>query len=361
MANEDLVFTLAWTDIDPAVLAGDGQQPGSDAFRRGITHFLQKQYEPFGGKIRVVFNDAAQTVAVTWTKPGSVQTVTQKALEALNRRDFAAAVLLFKAMLAKSPDDSTLLYNLGMVYSDQGQLDNAAACLRRAVALDPTHAHAVVALGVVNARAGDLQDAIETLEDAVRLDPSNTFAHQNLGACLLKSGDFQKAEQHFRMSLRTDPSNLQSQLGLAQTLESDERHSEADEIYQEIIRLAGHSPAGSFAKEGRTRIAHALLRAASDERPDVVMYCLGALERFQEMTEQQIASLGREIAILGMKGLDINDPERKYTLKSLPGQFSGLHLVSIMYTAFHKTSPGTDVGIDLSREYAQAEAMLEAR
>ena len=32
-----------------------------------------------------------------------------------------------------------------------------------------------------------------------------------------------------------------------------------------------------------------------------------------------------------------------------------------MYAAFQKTTRGTDVGIDLSREYAQAVAMLEGR
>ena len=34
--------------------------------------------------------------------------------------------------------------------------------------------------------------------------------------------------------------------------------------------------------------------------------------------------------MLGTKGLDVNDPAQKYSLRSLPGQFSGLHLVSIM-------------------------------
>ena len=43
----------------------------------------------------------------------------------------------------------------------------------------------------------------------------------------------------------------------------------------------------------------------------------------------------------------------KYTLLSLPGEFSGLHLISIMYAAFAHTSPVADVGIDLSSEYAQ--------
>ena len=103
------------------------------------------------------------------------------------------------------------------------------------------------------------------------------------------------------------------------------------------------------------------MRKAGSERPDVLMYCLGALERFEEMTDEQIQAIGREIAILGMRGLDINDPSQKYTLKSLPGDFSGMHLVSLMYAAFQRVAPGTDVGIDLSREYAQAVALFDAR
>ncbi|MFM8479115.1 MAG: hypothetical protein ACKOEO_25285 [Planctomycetaceae bacterium] len=42
--------------------------------------------------------------------------------------------------------------------------------------------------------------------------------------------------------------------------------------------------------------------------------------------------------LLGMgqslEALDINDPEPKYTLRSLPGTFSGLHLCCLMYAAF---------------------------
>jgi hypothetical protein len=34
--------------------------------------------------------------------------------------------------------------------------------------------------------------------------------------------------------------------------------------------------------------------------------------------------------MLGRNGLDINDPTDKYTLKALPGKFSGLHLLAVM-------------------------------
>jgi hypothetical protein len=64
-----------------------------------------------------------------------------------------------------------------------------------------------------------------------------------------------------------------------------------------------------------------------------------------------------EVAILGTKGLDINDPTKRYELKSLPGTFSGLHLLAIMYTAFGQMDPSLDSGIDFSKEYQAAMAL----
>lgn len=360
-ADDELVFTLCWDDIVPAVLPGDSQQAGSEALRRAVTHFLKGQYEPLGGKARIIFNDTDRTVTVRWAKRGGFQSVEDKAHEALARGDSGVALPLLKALAAAEPDNATLRYNLGMVHSDQGRLQEAKDLLRQAAALDPNNALIVVAIGVVHARAGDVTSAIETLEQAIRLAPDDSFAHQNLGACLLKQGEAARAESHFRTSLEGAPNNLQSLFGLAQTLETLECLHDADEIYHQIIKAAGHSPVGEWAKEGRTRIAHALLRKGGDERPDVLMYCLGALERFAEMNDQQIQEVGREIAILGMRGLDINDPDKKYVLKTLPGDFSGLHLVSIMYVAFQATDPGTDVGIDLSREYAAAKALYDSQ
>lgn len=357
MAGKEQSFVLSWADIEPAILPLAAREPGTEPFRRAVIQFLRQQYAAGGGKVRIVFNDAERLIEVHWsaTEPHDLE---QPAVDALNRHDFAAAVPLLKALIAKAPNDPSHLYNLGMVYSDQGRLTDAKEVLQQALSKRPEHVNTIVALGVVHARGGDLDAAIETLRHALIIEPGNSFAQQNLGACLLKQGNAREASEQFRASLQGDPGNIQSQLGLAQALETGGLLHDADEVYQSILKRAGHGQAAELAKEGRTRIAHALLRRTGDERPDVVMYCLGALERFQDMNDDAIAAVGREIAILGMKGLDINDPAQKYLLKSLPGSFSGLHLVSIMYAAFQKTSPDTDVGIDLSREYAQALAML---
>ena len=359
MAGEDLSFTLAWADIDPAILPPEARETGTDAFRIAVLEFLARQYESLGGKARIVFNDAERTLTVNWSAP-ELRSLEDRAVGALDRRDLATAIPLLKALIAKAPANPTHLYNLGMVYSDQGRLAEAKDLLAQVLAIAPSHTNSLVALGVVHARAGDADAAVKTLRHAVRLAPDNPAAHQNLGACLLKQGYAADAAAHFRQSLRSDPTNTQSQLGLAQALETDGQLHDADAIYQQVLQASGHGTVAELAKEGRTRIAQALLRRAGGERPDVMMYCLGALERFQDMGEPEVEAIGREIAILGMNGLDINDPDHKYTLKSLPGNFSGLHLLSLMYVAFKRVRPDADVGVDFSSEYAKARALHEA-
>jgi len=51
---------------------------------------------------------------------------------------------------------------------------------------------------------------------------------------------------------------------------------------------------------------------------------------------------------------DINDPEQKYALRTLPGTYSGLHLLALMYTAFKQIDPTMNSGADFDAEYKMA-------
>ena len=94
--------------------------------------------------------------------------------------------------------------------------------------------------------------------------------------------------------------------------------------------------------------------AGGGARPDAVFYCLDGLQKFRDLGDTKTRAVVFEIAMLGRSGLDINDSAKKYSLRSLSGNFSGLHLVSLMYTGMQLIDPTADAGIDLSGEYAQA-------
>ena len=84
------------------------------------------------------------------------------------------------------------------------------------------------------------------------------------------------------------------------------------------------------------------------------MYISSALQTFKKLGPQRRQAIALEIAVLGRNGLDINDPADKYTLKALPGKFSGLHLLAIMFTAFRQMDPTMETGADFSAEYQAA-------
>jgi tetratricopeptide (TPR) repeat protein len=262
-------------------------------------------------------------------------------------------------LLSDRPADVSILYNLGMALSDVGRLDDAEFHLRRALDIAPDFTNARVALGVALQRHGQTKEAIDELRQAVNRSPDNPWAQRNLGACLSSAGEFQEAESCLRKATLINPTDQQSWYGLAQVLEHLGNTADADAAYRKVIDVDEYSPIAERAREALRAIAEKRFRdkVPGVPRPDAVMYCLGAMEKFEKMSRSDVQRIAFEIAMLGRKGLNVNDPEQRYQLKSLPGEYSGLHLVCLMYAGFKIVAPDQDIGFDLSREYAAAQAL----
>jgi len=174
----------------------------------------------------------------------------------------------------------------------------------------------------------------------------------------LESGARAESIQHLRLATDLLPSDPSTWLNLGLTLEEEGELGEADEAFLQVLTLDPTGQLGQRAEKGRSQIAEKTFRARGGEaRPDAFSYCLGALPRFEGMPKPEIQKISFEIAMLGTRGLDVNDPAQKYTLNSIPGKFSGLHLLCIEYVGFQLIAPSMDLGFDLSAEYAEAMKM----
>ncbi len=73
----------------------------------------------------------------------------------------------------------------------------------------------------------------------------------------------------------------------------------------------------------RNRIANAQLHAPVDgaARMDAVFYMQGAMDTFAQKSRQELGRIVMEIAQRGQSGLQINEPEVRYTLKSPRGMW----------------------------------------
>ena len=157
------------------------------------------------------------------------------------------------------------------------------------------------------------------------------------------------------------PNDSGALLGLAQCLDQlgGDHRKEGDKVYDEIVHRFDDDPVAEIAKKARSRIANEQLHDTVDGnvRMDAVFYMQGAMDEFARKSKEEIGQIVMEIALLGQGGLQINKPDIRYSLKNLPGDFSGLQLVSIMHAGIRLLDPNADTGTGLDREYELAIAM----
>jgi hypothetical protein len=92
------------------------------------------------------------------------------------------------------------------------------------------------------------------------------------------------------------------------------------------------------------------------------MYMVDALERFEQMTHEEVMQVAAEIAFLGITGINYTSKGRQYTLRFLPDEsFTGLQLLSLQYAGFQRVWPDMETGIPLEEAYKSAVAMHEMK
>ena len=351
-------FKMPLGDFDRSLLPKGSPEKNSPAFAASVHRYFTTQFSGFGGTAKIVVD--SNNIEIHWELPQSGQSPLDIAITKLESGERESAIAILELLLYDRKDDEKILYNLGMALSDVGRLREAQGHLKRLLDLNPRHTYGRVAFGVVFVRQGKLEQAIKHLRMAVSAEPENLWAQRNLGGCLAKLGQNKEAIECLHQAVQLSPNDQQSQFGLAELLRLDGRLEEADEAYRSAIKIDENNEIAKLSRAGLTLIARQGFekRGGGGPRMDAVMYCLGALKKFADMENSEVQKIAFEIAVLGQRGLDVNDSTPKYTLKSLPGEFSGLHLVCFMFVGFKIIAPDRDMGFDLSREYEMAQKMF---
>ena len=344
---------LALSEFDRSQLPESQRTFQGNDFRRAVQEYLSAEF--IGGKGAAEVVVTQDRIIIRWTASSEAKTLSERGIDYLKEGNYEKGTATLRMALQRNPADFDALFNLAMALSDQGALDEAVILLKQCLLTHPSHAHCWVALGVAQARMGKDKSAVESLSKAVTLNPVDGYSHKNLGAILARLGFTDQATKHLRLATQLLASDPQTWFNLAGVLEQSGELDEADSAYEKVILLDSAGTLAERAEESLSRIAEISFREQGGNlRPDALSYCLGALQRFQDMPRAEIQSITFEIAMLGTRGLQVNDPAEQYTLKSIPGKFSGLHLLCIEYVGFKVIDPSVDLGFDLSAEYAEA-------
>ncbi len=141
----------------------------------------------------------------------------------LERGDYVEAANLFKRVLSADMEDVVVYAGLGIVYDEEGAVDEAIWQLERAFELTPGNAEI----------RRELQ-RLYALRDG-EAPPKLKLTPAALGRLYLREGLYQRAIDEFRGVLEEDPDRVDIQVTLAQALWWNEQRREAAELCGEIL------------------------------------------------------------------------------------------------------------------------------
>ena len=347
----DIQFPLA--DFDRNQLPEDQRELQGDAYLQAIREHLIGQFVGQGGAAEVAVTH--DRVIIRWKESDKAESLADQGANHLKQGNTEKGIATLRVALERDPADAAALFNLGMSLVEARHVGEALELLERLVAIAPDYPSAWVALGVAQGSFGEIDVAIQSFREALARHPQDPFAHKNLGAALSQSGQLDEACDHLKAAVVLLPSDAQAWLNLAMNLEQSGVTAEAETAYQRVIVLDPGGHLAEKAEAGRNRITQIKFRNAGGAlRPDVLTYCGDAIKMFDAMPKEDVQRITLEIAMLGAKGLSVNDPSTKYQLRSLPGDFTGLHLLCIEYVGFKIIDPTVDIGFDIYAEYAEA-------
>ena len=184
------------------------------------------------------------------------------------------AIAACRQAIALKPDYAEAHKNLGGLLHGKGELEEAIAAYRQAIAFWPGYAEAWSNLGATLRDAGKLDEAIASCRQAIALNKALPEAHSNLGNSLFGQLAYDEAIAAYRDALQLAPRFAAAWHNLGTALESKGRSDEAIAAYQRAVELRPDH-ADAFAKLGHAlkeqgRILEAMdaYRKATELRPD---------------------------------------------------------------------------------------------
>jgi tetratricopeptide (TPR) repeat protein len=178
-------------------------------------------------------DDANRTLAeILKDNPKDTDAVAMRAsmmLQSGNKEQLAQATTDLQGLVAKSPDNHLLRFNLARALVTKGDMDQARLQLEAAIKIRPDYVPAYELLGRVYLAKGDPSKALKQAEDAIKLSPGSLQARLIRSSALLGLNERDKARQELDYILKSAPDNADAkyQVGFLAWQDGDLKRAQA--------------------------------------------------------------------------------------------------------------------------------------
>jgi len=211
-AEKEFITTAAESDIDAYIL-------------KPITVNLLKE------KIPEIIERA--------NNPSPMTCYLKQAAECAEHGDFDQAIVIAQNAAAANPRSSRPLRELGFYYFQQGNIQEAEACLRKAVEMNRLDVIAYTTLGDLYLRTGDIDGALRCFLKAMDISPRNYERALNLGKLLVKKKMHARAFQVFARVFELSPNPLSLKIELADFCATEKAYTIAEKLLKSVLDKTG--------------------------------------------------------------------------------------------------------------------------
>jgi tetratricopeptide (TPR) repeat protein len=170
---------------------------------------------------------------------------------------------LFTHALAVTPNNDVALNNLGIIFMDKGQLDDAISKLQAAVDLRPENGPAHNNLAKALLQKGRMNEAMVHYRKFLEIEPNNVEARNIMGTALIQQGRVREAVEQWQEALTIQPDNGNAASNLAWVFatcpeDSIRNGPRALQLAEQALRISGGKipmvfriVAAAYAENGR--------------------------------------------------------------------------------------------------------------
>ena len=270
--------------------------------------------------------------------PAPIEGNFNRGVEHYDNGQLAKAIEEYKLALRKNPNDTFAMYNLAIVYQDQGKTDQAKNLYQDILKItEDTFSR--INLAGIHYNNGNPDEAFRHLETAANKNPDSAHPLSVMGELKEKQGKFAEAEQNYLKALSIDDKHALTHYRLGRLHLKREKFTTGIEHLKQSIDLEDENPAyletlgAEYERSGNNLEALNYFERVSVLEPNQleVYIKLGDLYKKEKMYQE---ALSRYWAALAMKNDDpyvhrsildiykvLSDQEIK-KLKTLEGQSS---------------------------------------
>ncbi|MCI0488982.1 MAG: tetratricopeptide repeat protein [Blastocatellia bacterium] len=150
-----------------------------------------------------------------------------------------------------NPADASAHYNLGLIYQQRGQYEEAKSSFRRAIEIDPDETDAHYQLGRIAREEDRLADAIAHFDSVVQRDSehSQNEIWREIGRVYFQAEQYEDARASFERFLEKRPSDAEGRYRYGLTLHRLGRSDDAVEEMHACIEAVRTAPAYKYRTE----------------------------------------------------------------------------------------------------------------